>query len=307
MSLVISTAWNAFRSSDAERMIYELKDLGFSEVELSFNLTSGMVDAIQALVDRGTISVSSVHNFCPIPEGLKREEALPDFFSMSSPDESQRQRSVENTKRSIDTAVRLNARAVVLHCGRVEMNDAFRQLCGAYNREGPGSALFKSLKEEMLRQREGLAPRYFGNTLRSLEELNRYAQERKVLLGVETRYYYTEIPTRAELGVILGTFKGGAIRYWHDVGHAQVAENLGLETQEGFLEPFKDSLLGMHLHDVVGTGDHKSPSAGAVDFSRLTPFLTPRTIKVMEVHHPAGPQDLIRGREFLTMVFDGKA
>ena len=63
----------------------------------------------------------------------------------------------------------------------------------------------------------------------------------------------------------------------------------------------------MHLHDVVGSSDHKSPGSGAVDFGRLVPFITPETIKVIETHHPAPGIELIRGREFLKAVFDGKA
>lgn len=307
MSLVISTAWNAFRHTDAERMIGELSDLGFGGVELSFNLTSGMVDAVETLVRREKITVTSVHNFCPVPEGLKREETLPDFFSMSSPDEAQRRRAVACGCASIDTAVRLHARAVVLHCGRVEMDDLFRELTGVYARAGAESAAFLELRERMIRLRAERARPYLESALRSLDALNAYAAKRDVLLGVETRYYYTEIPTCAEVKVILDTFRGGRIRYWHDVGHAQVAENLGLLKQEDFLSAYKDQLAGMHLHDVRGTSDHRPPSEGDVDFNRLTPFVTSQTIKVMEIHHPAGPRELVRSRRFLETVFDGKA
>jgi len=307
MSLVISTAWNAFRYSDAEKMIDELKELGFSEVELSFNLTSGMVDSVEKLVRRGSIAVSSVHNFCPVPEGYKREEALPDFFSMASTDHAERRRSVQFAKGSIDTAVRLHARAVVLHCGRVEMGgDLCREMARVFDHEG-ASARFHSLKDTLVSRRAALCAPYLESALRSLDELNRYAAERGICLGVETRYYYGEIPTCAEVRRILDTFRGGSIRYWHDVGHAQVAENFGLARQEDFLAAYKDDLLGMHLHDVVGSSDHKSPGSGAVDFGRLVPFITPETIKVIETHHPAPGIELIRGREFLKTVFNGKA
>ena len=306
MSLVISTAWNAFRCSDAEKMIDELKELGFREVELSFNLTSGMVDSVEKLVRRGSITVSSVHNFCPVPEGYKREEALPDFFSMSSADEGERRNAVKFAKRSIDTAVRLHARAVVVHCGRVESGDSFRDLAQEFDRSGAGGR-FRSLREAMVTRRAQLAPKHLETVLRSLDEINRYAVERGVYIGVETRYYYTEIPTCDEVGRILDTFRGGMIRYWHDVGHAQVAENLGLARQEDFLAAYKDDLLGLHLHDVVGSSDHQVPSAGAVDFHRLNPFITPETIKVLEIHHPAPAAGLVRGREFLQGVFNGNA
>ena len=83
MSLLLSTAWNAFRHTNAKKLIFEIKKTGFQEVELSFNLTSSMVRDIAGLVKNKEIRVISLHNFCPIPDGIKRCAALPDYYSMS--------------------------------------------------------------------------------------------------------------------------------------------------------------------------------------------------------------------------------
>ena len=307
MSLSISTAWNAFRYSNAEAMILELKGLGFKEVELSFSLTEEMVKTVEKMTRRGEIIVSSLHNFCPIPPGLAREEALPDYFPMSSLDERERSLCVKYTKRTIDAAARLNAGAVVLNCGRVNMRDLFRELLRMYNEGGRESSDFAGLRAELVRARAELAAPYLANVLRSLDELNRYAEKRKVSLGVETRYYYTEIPTMEEVGTILGNFRGGRIFYWHDAGHAQVMENLGIVTQEDFLGRYKDSLLGLHLHDVRGSSDHRPPGEAELDFTRITPFLNSGVRKVLEIHYPAGPDEVRKSRDFLERVFDGKA
>jgi sugar phosphate isomerase/epimerase len=288
-------------------MILELKELGFKEVELSFNLTEEMVKAVEKMAARGEVIVSSLHNFCPIPPGLTREEALPDCFSMSSPDERQRQLSVKYAKRTIDAAARLNAGAVVLHCGRVDMRDLYRDLLHMFNKGQGDTPEFVALRSEMLEARAELRGPYVANVLRSLDELNRHAERRKISLGVETRYYYSEIPTMEEVGVILDKFRGGRVFYWHDAGHAQVMENLGIATQEDFLARYKDSLLGLHLHDVRGTSDHRPPGKADLDFKRLVPFVSPAARKVLEIHYPAGPDEVRKGRDFLESVFDGKA
>jgi len=50
MPLALSTSWNAYRYNDAGSLLFEIKQLGFSNIELSFNLTAQMVDEIFSLV-----------------------------------------------------------------------------------------------------------------------------------------------------------------------------------------------------------------------------------------------------------------
>ena len=90
-----------------------------------------------------------------MPEGLNREEALPDCYSLASLDPEQRQKAVKYTKISIDTAFRLKAEAVVLHCGRVEIPDRTRELFVFYdNKGGLSSAPALRLKDKMRQERE---------------------------------------------------------------------------------------------------------------------------------------------------------
>lgn len=307
MGLVLSTSWNAFRYNKADALLFEIKSAGFDEVELSFNLTAPMVAECGKLARSQKIKVRSLHNFCPIPDGVAREEGLPDYYSMASLDEDERKRSVVQTKNTIDTACGLNARAVVLHAGRVETSDFTRQLIQLCQKNGSQSCELKNLRENAVNARRETADKHFQQCLKSLEEINRHAVKVGIALGVENRFYYREIPTFEETGIILNTFKGSNLHYWHDTGHAQIMDELGLARHKDFLEAYKDNLLGMHLHDVLAGQDHLPPGKGGVDFKTICSYLKPQTIKVMEVHHPATAQDLKEGRRFLESILNGKS
>ncbi|HNW39799.1 MAG TPA: sugar phosphate isomerase/epimerase [Candidatus Omnitrophota bacterium] len=304
MNLALSTSWNAYRFNNGAELLFEIDQLKFKAVELSFNLTSEVVDGIVKESRRLGIKIQSLHNYCPIPAGLTPKQALPDCYSLASLDNQERLLAVKYTKSTIDTASNLGAKVVVLHCGRVQIPDSTRQLINLYNQAPREQAAFIKLKDEMIRLRSGQAPAFFEQVLSSLDELNAYAKIKHVFLGVETRFYYCEIPAIFEIGAILDKFRNSQIFYWHDTGHAQVMENLGFAKHKDFLELYGRNLIGVHLHDVAGCQDHLAPAKGGLDFSLLKPYLTPDTLKVIEAHAPATAQDLIKSRDYISRIYD---
>jgi len=303
MELALSTSWNAWHHKSFEKTLFEIKEAGFDNIELSFNLTQAMVNSAQRLSKQGAVKIVSIHNYCPIPAGLPRKKALPDCFSMASCDEKQRSLAVKYTKKTIDTASRLSARAVVLHCGRVEIRDYTRKLIGLSLRLPETKKEASRVTSSFFAQRAAQIKIHLSSAFRSLNEIVPYARKQNIRLGIETRFYYREIPAFQEIGMILDEFRGGNVFYWHDTGHAHIAEGLGLTHQKSFLEAYHKKMLGMHLHDVMDGRDHIAPTFGAIDFSYIKKYLNTDIILVIEAHSPATIHELKTSKRRLEKLF----
>ncbi len=305
MPLVLSTSWNAFRHRSGILIAREIDQLGFKYLELSFNLTPNLLKGLAGESRSLGLRINSLHNYCPIPKGLSRKKALPDCYSLSSLDEKERSSAVKYSKLSIDTAVKLNASTVVLHCGRVNIEDRTRALIGLYREGRLKTDAFVSLKNEYIKERASKARGYFLNALRSIDELSRYADKKRIRLGIETRFYYREIPSFEEIGTVLDEFKGATVGYWHDTGHAQLLEDLGFAGHKDFLDRYSDRMIGIHLHDIKDCQDHLCPGYGKINFAFIKRYLRKDMLKVIEAHYPASAADLKKAKVYLENEFEG--
>ncbi len=286
----ISTSWNCERHGDAGSMIKEIKAIGVDAVELNFKLSKEMVDGVGRLVDKDVIKVLSLHNFCPVPESIEISKASPDYYSLASLDEGEREKAVSETKRTMDTAYRLKAKAVVIHAGRLDIKDRTRELARTIEEGIAPEALIALMQEE---REAALKKGYLDCLLKSIKDLLLYSKKSGVRIGLENRFYFRELPSIADFDAIFTAFRDPNVCYWHDTGHAQVYENLRLLRHEDYLERFAHRLLGVHLHDVKGViDDHNAPFTGDFDFAILKPFLNKDVIKILEPHAPATAEDI---------------
>jgi sugar phosphate isomerase/epimerase len=297
--LGISTSWNCRRHSSGKAIIDEIRSTGFETVELNFALTEDTVAGILDEKEAGRITVSSLHNMCPLPAGVPAAKASPDYYSLASADEAERAMAVKAARTTLECAARFGAAAVVLHAGRVPVKDRTRELAGALGDPERSGAI----RDEMARERSGPAREALRNVIRSLDELVRAARPLGVAIGVENRYYYSEIPLFEEFEELFSRYGDKELCYWHDTGHAEVFDRLGIGGHAGLLKRFGGRLIGMHLHDIIGpVTDHRPPGDGTFDFNIVKPYIKPATILVMEVHEPAAEADIRRGAGRLTEI-----
>ncbi len=279
-----STSWNADGRFTARGLLTALSSIGLREIELSYHCTAAEVREYRAACRSMGVRVVSVHNFCPVPDAAPAGRSRSEALLLSSADGAERRGGVEATKRSIATAASLGAGVLVVHLGRVEVPSRTRDLIRLYRRGLKATMGYRAIADRMRVQRAARAGGYFDNALRSLEELSAEACRAGVLLAVENRFYHREIPSCEELGGLLRRFEGGNVGYWHDIGHAQVMENLGLARHEEYLDAAGGGLRGFHIHDVLLCEDHLPPSRGMVDFSRFAARGGLRVIELAPMH-----------------------
>lgn len=292
----LSTVWTMKRgASTPQEVLDPILDLGFEAIELEFRITGKLLEGMAPSLKAGAPRVISVHNFCPVPDILPPQKAGGDAFNIASLDREERERAVRYTCRTLEVAHELEVGAVVLHLGYIEGEERKDAPQRAY-REGRWG---KEELQEYLKERSLKAPPHLDAVFFSLERVLRRAETLGVKVGVENRYHLSEIPLGEEIGMVLEEFAGGPIGYWHDTGHAAVAEALGAIRQKELLERYGARMIGIHLHDAQGVDDHLPPGRGGVDFEMVGEFLREGVLKVMEIHPPATGEEIVEGLQFL--------
>lgn len=294
--IALSTMWAVGQFPNLADFFIAGRELGFRRFELNHAVNSAM---LQGLSLNGTIT--SVHEPCPADPSmavLKERNWL-----VSAPDEENRVQGVAAIRRSIDLAERLGARVVVVHPGRVDIDPTLElALFHLYERGRSKGEEYVRARRKLVSARAAQATVNMRSVRRSLLELADYAGQRGIRLGLENRYHYHEIPLPDELDELLDLECGDVVGYWHDVGHAQVLQHLGLGTHEEWLRRFagpQGSLIGVHLHDVHGVTDHLAAGLGQVDWDMVAGYLPADALRTCEFQSFNSPQQLADGLKWL--------
>lgn len=282
----------------------EIRDLGFTHAELSHGIRMSLVPGILEAVEAGEIKISSLHNFCPLPMGINY--AAPNIFKFTAEDRRERENARKHTLKTIELAERVGAGLIVLHSGAVELrgfwgpidyNGKLEALLEAGQKDSPKYAkLMRDLEERREKPKER-AQQHAIDLIRDIAEV---AGSKGILLGIENREAVEEIPFDHEIAFFLEELPEN-VRYWHDTGHAQIKENLGLIPQHALhVEGLAERLAGFHVHDVKPPGmDHCPPGSGMIDFAALAPFVQGSHRKVLELNPAVPVEDVRSGYDFI--------
>jgi sugar phosphate isomerase/epimerase len=263
-------------------MLREIRELGFEYAELSHGTRISLLPGILEAVDAGEIRISSLHNFCPLPMGVNY--AAPNLYQFSDERERERELALRHTLKTFEFASRVKAPAVVLHLGSIDMKDYTDKLRKLVERGQKETPKYERLCAELDEKREGKKEPYFERVKEVLKKLLPEAEKRGLKLGAENREAIEELPIESDFQFLFRELPSPSLGYWHDIGHAQIKENLGFIRHAMHLESLRDHLIGLHIHDVQFPGrDHCAPGSGTVDYAALKPFIKPEHIKVFEL------------------------
>jgi len=284
-------------------MVREMSGLGFSHIELSHGIRITLVPGILKAVEEGKIQVSSAHNFCPLPMGVLK--AAPNVFEPSSTDARERDQWLRHTKRSIDFAAQVGARALVCHLGSVRflLFNPVRQI-GAYLRTHPdavasGDKDYRACLDKAVAKLRKRMPPFWEHTQACVRAVFDHAVLKGVKLGLENRERFEELPVDADFPAFLAGLPPPApVGYWHDTGHAQIKADLGLIDHRSQLEANTGRQLGFHLHDVSAEGsDHQAIGAGKIDFTMVSGFWRPEHLLTIELSPRATVEEVLASKE----------
>lgn len=271
-------------------MLKEMAALGFEHVELSHGIRITLVPGIIRAVEEGVVKISSTHNFCPLPTGIV--QAAPNLFEPSARERGEQEQWLRHTRRSIDFAAQIKAAAVVCHLGSVSFfwfNPARR--VRQYLRDHPGAGrtaddkVYHALLQKSLAKLRKRMPPFWQQVKASIDAVLDYAAQKDVKLGFENREKFEELPLDADYAEFLAGFPTRApVGYWHDTGHADIKEGMGLLRHREHLAQLAPRTIGFHLHDVSAHGhDHQPIGSGHIDFKMVSEFWRPQHLLTLEL------------------------
>lgn len=293
-------------------MLSEMAALGFEHVELSHGIRVTLVPGILRAVEAGVVKISSTHNFCPLPVGVIR--AAPNLFEPSAKSAQEYEQWVRHTRRSIDFAAEVKARVVVCHLGSVRFfwfNPA--ENVRRHLREHPGAGrgsddgAYHALLQKSLAKLRRRMPPFWERVKAGIGEVIDFARQKGVSLGLENRDKFEELPLDADFAELLASLGPEApVGYWHDTGHADIKEGMGVLQHHAHLEALASRTIGFHLHDVNAQGhDHQPIGAGRIDFEKISRLWRPEQILVLELSPRVAVEDVRASRERIEALMGG--
>lgn len=285
---------------DGHALLDTIKETGIRGLEIDYRIQQTTLNNIKNRLQSSEFDVLSVHAICPRPDNVSPSEASAELYDISSDDIDEHKLAVKHSIKTLELAADLEARIVIFHLGNVKI-EANRELFFKAYEDGliTDPNYIESLHTK-LKERRNLGMEPFDRVLQGINKIHQAAYKLGVLVGVENRYFFNQIPFGDEFDILFDEFKGGQLRYWHDVGHAELFHRLAfLDHKNDLLEKYKNHLGGMHIHDIKGLKDHLAPGLGDFDFSLLKEYLTDDVVKILEIHDEAETEDIINGIELL--------
>jgi sugar phosphate isomerase/epimerase len=284
----LSTMWSQLRYEKLTDFISAARLMGFKEVELSHIVTPEMMRALPASFFE---AVRVLHHPCPNPGGVPE---------LSAQDEKRRRAALDAAKQTIEWAVRVEAKVIVMHLGLVSVDRRWENAIRARWLQGELQApAFNRLAAQIQALRAAKAEAHLDAARRSLAELVPIAAQHEIKLALENGEWCFSIPTLEEARRLLSEFDSPALGIWLDSGHATIQERLGFDSLLAWLKLAPKRLLGFHYHDVNGLRDHLIPGNGTIDWQSVASHVPPHALPSCEFDWYYTSEEIVAGVEHL--------
>ncbi len=273
--------------------------VGYDAVEVSHSTPE---EKLRDILDCGVLPVVAIHQPAPhvtVAGGRSNAELN---LAASSPEK--RADALGHALRSIEWAAAAGARALVVHLGEVEAfwPEGEAELYRLYRAGAIAGGRAGELRAEMEARRAAAAPAALAAARASLEALVAAARPRGVVIGLENRLHFHEIPHPREALALFDGFAAHEVGHWHDTGHAEVLERLGFLPHRAWFEALGERLAGAHVHDVRGVLDHRAPGTGDLDWAMVAAGLGPLDACTLEIDQREPDEAVRAARPFLASV-----
>ncbi|MBD3232344.1 MAG: TIM barrel protein [candidate division Zixibacteria bacterium] len=301
-TLSLSTSWHYKRSENGTDLIAKAVELGFDNMELNFHIKQKVFEDIKRSIADFDLRISSLHNICPVTPEMEKVKDYSNFFSFSVKDKEIRKKAVELSERTLVNAAEFDAKPVVFHLGEAgegELRIEEKEFAKPFKKELKKNQTVTDFFDGLLEKREAIKAPYLDNVRRCLDYLVPVAEKLGVVIGIENRYYISQIPNFDEVGVLLDEYDSPHIGFWYDSGHAANISNLGYWDYLEWLKAYKSRLVAVHLHDCRAAQDHLPPGSGDIDWSELNELLPADILCTLELNPSTPEENLIEGVNYL--------
>jgi sugar phosphate isomerase/epimerase len=305
MIFSLTTRWNARRHDTGESMLEEILALGFSHVELGFDLTPNLVPGVQNMVATGRIKVDSLHAFCPLPPV---PYPSPEPFTLAASDPNIRANALHYLENTIRFAAEIGARVVVSHAGNVDMKMISPHLEELTTAGRQYDEVYEKVRMQLILAREKAVTAQLPHLYAGVERLLPLLEETGITLAFEILPTWEAIPTEVEMETLLTHFNSPRLRCWLDMGHGQIRENLGLINHARWAKRLRPWLAGMHIHDVRPPAtDHLMPPAGTTQFALFKEVAQSDILRVLEPSPSVEAAAIVAGLKHIQAAWGIKA
>lgn len=334
--IALSTSYFRQDYADGYEMLCKCAELGFEYVELGHNTSMNLVEGILKAVKEGIVKVSSLHNFCPVPPFAR--PPAPNLYSPATSSKLETSQWRRHTLNTLSFAKEVGASRVVMHSGSLAyfflnpkyslmesweaaqnakrgLENLEEELSGGDLSEDEKSTRIKSAEENLkflhsayqkklekfVSKSEKKASKFHNRIFENLKGVDGEFSAADILLGVENRDGYVELPFDTMFADFTQSLAKGLknVRPWIDIGHVKVKSLRGVVDFERFVEEASPNVCGWHLHDCnLSCHDHRAIGDGDIDFAFVKKFFKPESqIFTLELNYRVKEEDAVSSRK----------